>query len=202
MNKKWVLRLVTALVWALAAGAAVYWGLRLSSPAAVAVADAAPAVLAGDAAARQASIARFLGAQPAALAGPGPGPADRFALIGVVASVGGEGAALVSVDGKPARPFAVGMQMAPGYVLQSLGPREARLSTDLQAPVNLVLSLPAPKTGLTVPAPVPGGPAAPGAAPASAPPNTPAAASAANGPVPMTGATTAPGGARSGHDRD
>ena len=153
MNKKWLLRLVTALVWALAAGTAVYWGLRISSPTAVAVADAAPAVLAGDAASRQASIARFLGAQPAAIAGPGPGPADRFALIGVVASVGGEGAALVSVDGKPARPFAVGMQMAPGYVLQSLGPREARLSTDLQAPVNMVLSLPVPKNAVAAPAP-------------------------------------------------
>jgi general secretion pathway protein C len=190
MNKKWPPRLVTALVWALAAGTAVYWGLRISSRTAVAVADAAPAVLAGDAAARQASIARFLGAQPAALAGPGPGPADRFALIGVVASVGGEGAALVSVDGKPARPFAVGMQMAPGYVLQSLGPREARLSTDLQAPVNLVLSLPAPKNAVTAAAPLPG---LPGAALAPPLPGTPAIAP-AHGPTPMTGATTAPGG--------
>jgi general secretion pathway protein C len=195
MNKKWPLRLVTALIWALAAGTAVYWGLRISNPTAVAVADAAPAVLAGDAAARQASIARFLGAQSAALAGPGPGPADRFALIGVVASVGGEGAALVSVDGKPARPFAVGMQMAPGYVLQSLGPREARLSTDLQAPVNLVLSLPAPKNPVMAPAPapLPGASSAPGAAPASPPLNTPAVAP-AHGPAPITGATAAPGG--------
>jgi general secretion pathway protein C len=190
MNKKWPPRLVTALVWALAAGTAVYWGLRISSPTAVAVADAAPAVLAGDAAARQASIARFLGAQPAALAGPGPGPADRFALIGVVASAGGEGAALVSVDGKPARPFAVGMQMAPGYVLQSLGPREARLSTDLQAPVNLVLSLPAPKNAVSSAAPLPG---LPGAALAPPLPGTPAMAP-AHGPPPMTGAAMAPGG--------
>jgi general secretion pathway protein C len=185
MNKKWLLRLVTALVWALAAGTAVYWGLRLSSPTAVAVADAAPAVLAGDAAARQASIARFLGAQPAALAGPGPGPGDRFALIGVVASVGGEGAALVSVDGKPARPFAVGMQMAPGYVLQSLGPREARLSTDLQAPVNMVLSLPVPKDAAAAPAPAL---SLPGAA-LPPPPNTPPVAPPVSGPPSPTGAT-------------
>ena len=87
-------------------------------------------------------LSRLLGATPAAMAGPGPGPVDRFVLSGVIASNVGQGAALIAVDGKPARPFAVGAELAPGYVLVSVASREAMLAEGLNAPVRAVLTLP------------------------------------------------------------
>ena len=90
-------------------------------------------------------LARLLGASAPVAAGPGPGPADRFVLSGVIASVGGKGVALISVDGKPARPFVLGSELASGYVLVSVAPREARLAEGLFAPVRVVLSLPVPR---------------------------------------------------------
>ena len=88
------------------------------------------------------ALARLLGATPPAEAGPGPAPADRFVLSGVIASSVGQGAALISVDGKPARAFAVGSELAPGYVLVAVASREAMLGEGLNAPVRAVLSLP------------------------------------------------------------
>jgi general secretion pathway protein C len=160
MNRIWTLRAVTALLWGLAAACAVFWGLRMGSVSAIVAApDARPAGVGLDGAARQSAIARLLGAQPAAAAAPGPRPADRFALIGLVASTQGGGAALITVDSKPARPYAVGMQIAPGFVLQSLGPREARLGESVEGPVREVLALPQrPVLGITsapVAAPLP-----------------------------------------------
>ena len=123
-------------------------------------------------------LARLLGAVAPAAAGPGPGPQDRFILSGVIASLVGQGAALISVDGKPARPFAVGSELAPGYVLVSVAPRAAMLAEGLFAPVRAVLSLPLPQQGeATSIAPVlasavpitPGNPAAATLAPAGAP---------------------------------
>jgi general secretion pathway protein C len=124
-------RLLTLVVWALVAAAAVFWGVKLiANPrpvpahAQVAVPGAAPG---GD-------LSRLLGAGPAptevvAEAPPPPPPeASRFQLIGVVAArraPTSQGVALIAVDGKSARAFRVGTVIDGDLVLQSVQARGA-----------------------------------------------------------------------------
>jgi len=183
----WGLRLATFAVWALAAACTAYWGLKfvtvLSSPG-VAVPEAAP--LPAD----PARTAALLGAVPAvAMAAPAVNLASRFALIGVAAGVSQAGAALISVDGKPAKPYRVGTVVDEGYVLQSVAGRRAVLAAAMDAAPALTLELP-----LNAAAPVGAETARVGAAPA-VPPVAPRAAPAAPvlAPSGTTGPTTAPG---------
>ncbi|OGA94786.1 MAG: hypothetical protein A3E79_09760 [Burkholderiales bacterium RIFCSPHIGHO2_12_FULL_61_11] len=156
MQSKWTLRLITALLWALAAASAVYWGLRAGGPSsAVSLPEANALSLAGDASARQAAIARFLGAnQSAAASAPAVSVASRFSLIGVV-TLGRSGAALLAVDGKPARPYRVGSRIDEGTVLQSVGPRHVVLAASADGPALQRLEMPSPKpiAGLSTGAP-------------------------------------------------
>jgi len=152
----------------LAAGAAVFWALRLASPAdAVAAAATMPrAPVAADAEA----VARLLGVVTVTSNAPvAPEAASRFALSGVVADPSNQGAALISIDGKPPRPFRVGSKVGESYVLQSVGVRAATLGAQrdgpaaftLQLPVRAPLSmgLPTPPAGLSsVQSPAPAGP--------------------------------------------
>lgn len=138
-------RIATAVVWAGVAISGWYWaqaGLPPKTANVEAPVAAAPAL-----ASSPAQLARLLGAPPTVAAGPGPGPADRFSLVGVIAGSAGEGAALISVDGKPALPFAVGAQIAPGYVLVKVGPREAGVSDGTDAQASVILSLPEKPAG-------------------------------------------------------
>lgn len=126
--------------WLLAAGAAVYWGFKLSAPPArgpaVAPARAAPPV-------DPAAVARLLGSSPAAQAqAPAqPSLASRFALLGIAAQ-GEAGVALISVDGKPPKPYRVGTQVEHGLVLQSVQARRALLGPEGSAQASLTLDLP------------------------------------------------------------
>ena len=52
------------------------------------------------------------------------------------------GAALIAVDGKPAKPFRVGAAVDEGLVLQALGPRQAQLGRDADGPATLTLDMP------------------------------------------------------------
>jgi general secretion pathway protein C len=139
----WFVRAATALVWALAAGAAVFWGLRLSVPAGASAASIrVPAGLPGPAV-DPGALARSLGAAPVAVAGePAVALVSRFNLLGVVAGTPGRGAALVAVDGKPARPVRVGAAIEPGLVLQSVGARWARFGREAQGEATLTLEMP------------------------------------------------------------
>lgn len=139
LHSIWGVRLATLGIWALAAASLAYWGLRLSAHApALAVPVAAPAVLAPDAQA----LARLLGAVPAQAPVAAP-VSSRFALVGVLAGrESGGGAALIAVDGKPARPFRVGATVDAGLVLQALGPRQARLGASVDGPATVTLEMP------------------------------------------------------------
>jgi len=183
--------MATALVWAAVAVSGWYWmqvGLAAGGPPML----EAPSITAPPEISRPMELARLLGAAAPVAAGPGPGPADRFVLSGVIASLVGQGAALISVDGKPARPFAVGAELAPGYVLVSVAPREAMLAEGLFAPVRAVLSLPLlqSEASTAAPAPAPAVPVTPGI-PGAAPPSpasvssiAPAVAPGASAPLP------------------
>lgn len=119
---RWKAPVATAVLWALVAASAVFWVLRLTAPA---DALAPPAALTRpELAANPAPMARLLGAAPSAVAAT-PEAASRFVLWGVIADGANRGAALISVDGKPARPWRVGAQLVDGYVLRSISRRAA-----------------------------------------------------------------------------
>ena len=141
---KWGVRLGTLALWAAAGASVVFWGLRLSAPA---VGTAAPVVVPPAAAPDAQALARLLGAVPqAANAAPVPSAptlASRFALIGVLSGRdSGGGAALIAVDGKPAKPFRVGAAVDEGLVLQALGPRQAQLGGAMGGAPALTLDMP------------------------------------------------------------
>ena len=138
------MRLGTLAIWALAAASAAYWGLRLTArPPGMPAPTAAPAPVAAD----MQAMARLLGAvtaqTPQAAAAP---VSSRFALVGVLAGQqGGSGAALIAVDGKPAKPYRVGATVDGGLVLQSLGPRQARLGAGQEGVTTVTLEMPVRK---------------------------------------------------------
>ena len=138
-QSKWTLRGLTLVVWALATASVAYWGLRLlARPGALAPASLVVSVpFAPD----PAVVARLLGATPAQ-AVPQASLTSRFALSGVVAGAPGGGAALIAVDGKPARPFRVGSVVEEGLVLQTAAARQATLGETRNSPALVTLDMP------------------------------------------------------------
>jgi general secretion pathway protein C len=160
----------TLVVWALVAGSALFWGLKLVSqplpvPPQTQVAEPGAAL--------QGDLTRLLGSEapaPVAEAAPAPATDARFALIGVVnpkaAQAAREGLALIAVDGKPPRAYRVGAVIEGTHVLKAVSARGATLGLkDGGASVALnIAPLAAAATGTL---PVAG-------AGAGAPPNMPA----------------------------
>ena len=141
----WWPRIAAFLLAGLAGASAVYWGLKWpgasapSAAASMAVADAAPT--------NPQALARALGggnavAAPQAAVVAAASVAGRLSLVGVVANRSRGGAALISIDGKPARPYRVGARVDDALVLQSVAPRRAVLADSLQGPASLTLELP------------------------------------------------------------
>jgi general secretion pathway protein C len=90
------------------------------------------------------SVAKALGGGKAALVGnDGSTGRTPFVLVGVLAAGAHKGAALISVDGKPAKPYAVGALVADGLVVQSVGARRATLAVAIDGPAHMTLELPA-----------------------------------------------------------
>jgi general secretion pathway protein C len=141
----WMPRLVTLCWCALAAASAVAWALRVQGL--QSTASVVPVALATASHAEPAVVAKALGA----MATGGAGGADvvapvlessRFVLVGVVAS-GAQGAALIAVDGKPAKPYPVGATVGDTFVLQSVQARQAVLGRDRASEAELKLTMPA-----------------------------------------------------------
>jgi general secretion pathway protein C len=134
------------------------------------VAGGAPAALTVD----SAQVARALGATAAAPAAPAAAPelGGRLALKGVVTH-GGQGAALIALDGKPARPLRVGALLEGvdgGWRLRAVSPHAAVLAADGR---ELRLEMPAPAARTAAAGAAPMSPPLPGA-PMSPPPGAPA----------------------------
>ena len=55
----------------------------------------------------------------------------------------GRGAALIAIDGKPARPYRAGASLGDGHVLQAVEGRSARIVADSAPTAPIVLELPA-----------------------------------------------------------
>lgn len=119
--------MVTFLLAALTAASAVRWSLQWPAPAATLPFT----ILAEEPVAQDSqALARLLG--QVAAGGPttvsSPGASGRFVLTGVLAGPGSQGAALISVDGKPAKPYRVGNPVVDNLFLQSVSGRRAVLA--------------------------------------------------------------------------
>lgn len=150
-NSPMLARLSAFVVWALVAGAIVFWGLRLfvsPTPApgnAVAVVESVGG--GGD-------LSRLFGAEAVAAAAAPPPESTRFKLLGVLSERGaggatGPGVALVSIDGKPPRPYRAGARVEDQLTLQSVsarsasfGPAQGEAAFTLEVP-----RMPEPATG-------------------------------------------------------
>ena len=160
-NRRMYARLSSFVIWSLLAATVMFWALRLAGRAPQAPAYA---VAVGTAAPMRGDLSRLFGAAPvvAVAQEAAPEASSRFRLVGVMAPRRGRddsnaayGLALIAVDGKPAKAFAVGSTLDSNLVLQSvsmrtasLGPAEGARSVLLELPV-----LAPPATGVL---PVPG----------------------------------------------
>jgi general secretion pathway protein C len=147
-------RLSAFVIWALVAGTAVFWGLRL-----VVHAPGAPsyAVAVGDAATTSADLNRLLGAAPVVAGAPTRSAegSSRFRLLGIVApkyatasAPSAYGVALIAVDGKMPRAYAVGSKLDGDLVLQSVSLRTASIAAS-QGTSTITLELPVPTPAAT-----------------------------------------------------
>lgn len=143
-------RLSAFVIWALVAATAVFWGLRLLVRPAPAPAYA---IAVGDAAGVRGDLTRLLGSAPVAppVASAAPEAASRFRLLGIVApkavAAGGagvsNGVALIAVDGKMPKAYAVGAPLDGDLVLKSVSLRTASIASGQGAP-TITLELPPP----------------------------------------------------------
>ena len=166
-------RLSAFVVWALVGATLVFWGLRLAVQA-----PSAPtyAMAVGDAAAVRGDLTALLGTAPAAAvlatpSTPAPEASSRFRLLGIAApragsaAPAGRGVALIAVDGKLPKAFAVGARIDPDLVLESVSLRSVSIASSKGAPA-IKLELPplaAAATG-ALPSALPGGNGLPGVA--------------------------------------
>lgn len=128
----------TLLVWALAVGSALYWGLRLTATRDMSTTPPQPVV---QTATDSAAVGRLLGARAASPVMQAS-LASRFSLQGVVGGGPGGGAALISIDGKPAKAVPVGAVVEEGLILQSTSARAVTLAESRSSPALLTLEMP------------------------------------------------------------
>ena len=141
LHNRWAIAVATFVLWGMVAASAVYWGLQFTARGAALPAVPVPTRTAAPA--DPVAVARLLGATSAAAAqAPVASLTSRFALVGVVASRTHQGAALISVDGKPAKPYRVGAAVDDRLVLQSVENRRAVLAESTGGPAVVTLELP------------------------------------------------------------
>lgn len=146
LNSVWAVRLATFVVAAVAAASAAYWGLKVWN--ASQVSRAGTAAIASAPPLDPQALANVLGGGSAAAtqsAAPVSVANTQYVLQGVVADTYSGGAALIAVDGKPAKPFRVGAAVDGGLVLQSVSGRRAALGPSVDAPATMELELRLPE---------------------------------------------------------
>ena len=143
VNSPWWPRGITFVVSALAALSVTFWAMKLVGSGAT-PSTAAPAMLSSAAALIDPQVvALALGGGKQAAAPDAPTVGSRYVLAGVVADPSHGGAALISVDGKPAKAVRVGGTVDGALVLQSVTGRRAVLAADAKSPPEVTLELPA-----------------------------------------------------------
>ncbi|PUE18131.1 hypothetical protein B9Z38_03525 [Limnohabitans sp. MMS-10A-160] len=130
--------LLTGLLWCAAALGAGYWFWHLpfasaSSSVSTPLAPnetSVPAV---------GQLPRALGVSAANVTAETDAP--RVQLVGVIASLSGQGSALIALDGQAPKPYRVGQAVGEGLVLQSLSPKRALLGASMTGPTLRDISL-------------------------------------------------------------
>ena len=133
--------MATFLLWGIATASLVAWGLAFwpndGKPLVGSIANG-PAVATREAA----DLGKVLGVGKAATTKPeSPSLVSRLVLVGVAKS-GSEISALIAVDGQPAKPFAKGMEVLPGLMLQSVTLQQAQLGAGIGGSAQLSLDMP------------------------------------------------------------
>jgi general secretion pathway protein C len=138
-HRVWAPRVTTFSVAALAAASMTYWVLKWSVSTEL---QLAPVAMVDDAPVDSLALVRLLGgASAVSVASASPSASSRFALLGVLAGGGSRGTALISVDGKTAKPYKVGGVVADNLVLQSVAARRAVLAAGANAAPELMLEM-------------------------------------------------------------
>ncbi len=177
-NRRMVSRLFALIVWALVAGSAVFWGLRLFAQSAPV--EARP-VAVHDLAGVQGDLSRLLGSAPVTASAdadtaPVPEVSARFQLTGIMAPKrpSEQGLAVIAVDGNPPRVYRVGAWIDGDWMLREVTLRTATVASATkgnEAGAAFVLEMPLvtaaatgvlPPTGFVMP---PQGLPAPGRVP-------------------------------------
>lgn len=137
------LRLTSLLVWAVVAYSAVVFGLQWGGgvPFDAVVAGSEQKQFSPDV--DSLSVSKALGVAPVQSASANL--ASRFVLVGVMDGGPSQGVALISVDGKPAKPYRLGQTVSDGLVVVGTGPKKAELGPQMGVASSLVLELPLKK---------------------------------------------------------
>ena len=139
-SNSWTLRLFTLLIWLFVGLCAAYWAFKFATTKTIeaTATPAAPTVVVDSKA-----IGRLLGATDNIAVKAINTPANtKFVLFGLASSAGGQGYALIALDGKPAKPYRVGSLVADDLVLKSISKTGVLLATSLKAPDGVTLELP------------------------------------------------------------
>lgn len=136
-QNKFSINAVTSLIWLTTIGTGLYWAsLLLAERKTPGYAPVVPPVVSIDSQA----VARLMGSVNTPTAEKSS-VTERLKLLGVVAAELGAGAALISIDGKPAKPFRVGNAVEEGLYLRSAIGRQATLSTEQDQSVLFTLDM-------------------------------------------------------------
>lgn len=157
MRTSWIVKITTFSLWAFAVGSATFWTLQMPGNATpINNVSGAVTSTAADATeqAHVQQVAAALGAKSGAMLTPAAELAakqSRFQLQGVLAVGTKSGAALISVDGKPAKPYRVGAEVEEGLEVTSVKAYEASLGTHRTSGTSttlFTLTLPKPDPSL------------------------------------------------------
>lgn len=140
---KYVLRIVTLVLAALVALSVSFWVLKIMQGIPSNALQGTVVTPTTAAATDPKALARALGGgiSPTTQAAPALS-ASNLILQGVIAHGTQHGAALIAVNGKPAKPFVVGAAVDADWVLQSLSTRSATLKNAAGTAGERVLELP------------------------------------------------------------
>ena len=136
----WTLRLFTLFIWLLVGLCAAYWAFKFATTKTV---EATTAQSANSVAVDSKAVSRLLGATDNVATKAINTPANtKFVLFGLANSAGGQGYALIALDGKPAKPYRVGSLVADDLLLKSISKTGVILAASLKSPDGVTLELP------------------------------------------------------------